>query len=329
MTNTISRNIYRTFTSITTPYRSHHPKGPKEPTVHSFFHNGTSTFSYVVVGAPSDAECQLEAIIIDPVLDFDLASGRVSHEFADELLFFATSQGLKVKAVLETHAHADHLSAGKYLTENLPKDQDNKSVPLGIGKGIKEVQRRFASRYGMTEDAYRGAFDLLLKQGDSIPFGSSTVQVLELPGHTPDHIGYRIGDNVFTGDVIFLPDVGSARADFPGGNTETLQRSIQSLMALPAHTRIYVAHDYPPKHNDSNRSRNPSCFSTVGEQKASNIHLKDWKSFAQWRKGRDFSLGTPKLLHPSLQVNICGGKLPKAERNGISYIRIPLSSDGT
>ncbi|KAI0743607.1 Metallo-hydrolase/oxidoreductase [Daedaleopsis nitida] len=282
------------------------------PTVFSFFEKATSTWQYVVV----DPKTQ-EAVIIDPVLDYDPASGAISTSTADGIVAFVEHNGLNVTKVLETHAHADHLTAAQYI-----KRQLNGGIAVCIGQRIKQVQDTFAPVYGFQSPSYDNAFDVYFGDNEEFKLGSLSCQVLHLPGHTPDHVGFVIGKAVFAGDSIFNPDVGSARADFPGGNAETLYASMQRLLSLPEDYRLFVGHDYPP-------NRDQASFSTVAKQRAQNKHVKvgtDAATFIKWRKERDAVLGAPRLLHPSLQVNIRAGRLPPPDDEGRMFLRTPVKA---
>ncbi|KAI0081902.1 Metallo-hydrolase/oxidoreductase [Panus rudis PR-1116 ss-1] len=298
------------------PWRCHFENDPKTPTVFTFFETTTSTWQYVV----TDLKTR-EAVIIDPVLDYDPASGKVSTQTADGLLSFIQSKGLRVTKILETHAHADHLTASQYL-----KKQLGGNVPIGIGSRITQVQQTFAPKYGFDDPALLdGAFDLYLKDDETISLGGYTGQVVHLPGHTPDHVGYVFGEAIFTGDSIFNPDVGTARADFPGGNASDLYNSMQRLLAYPSHYRLFAGHDYPP----TTTRENQTCSSTIGEQRSLNIHCKEGtppEQFIAWRKERDAKLGAPRLLHPSLQVNIRAGMLPPPDEKGRVWMKTPVST---
>ncbi|KAF7315705.1 Lactamase-B domain-containing protein [Mycena indigotica] len=258
-----------------------------------------------------------DAALIDTVLDFEPTSGAISTHTADKILSFIDAHSLNVKYILETHAHADHLTAAQYFRHKLP------GVPVGIGARISQVQNTFAPVYGLDSkpDVFNGVFDLLFKDDEEIKLGSLICRVLHLPGHTPDHIAYLIGDAVFVGDSIFQPDVGSARADFPGGDPKALYSSMQRLMNLPATFRLFVGHDYPV-------DRAELCVSTVAQQRASNKHAKvgvSQEEFVQLRAERDAILGAPRLLHPSLQTNILGGRFPRDE-NGKPSFKLPIST---
>ena len=282
-----------------------------QPRVHAQFDEATHTVSYVVW---DPATCR--AAIIDPVLDYDHRTGRVSHRSADDLLGFVADQGLSVDWVLETHAHADHLSAAPYLKEKT-------GAPIGIGARITEVQRTFAPVFGLDDVSGDGReFDRLFRDGETIAIGGLQVEVMHTPGHTPACVSYRIGEAVFVGDTLFMPDYGTARADFPGGDARTLYRSIHRLLALPDATRLYLCHDYKAPGRD-----HFAWESTVGEEKTRNIHVGggvDETSFVAMREARDATLAAPVLLLPSLQVNIRAGRLPDPDRDGRRFLRIPL-----
>ena len=282
-----------------------------QPRVHAQFDEATHTVSYVVWDPATR-----RAAIIDPVLDYDHRTGRVSHRSADDLLGFAAGQGLSVDWVLETHAHADHLSAAPYLKEKT-------GAPIGIGARITEVQRTFAPVFGLDDVSGDGReFDRLFRDGETIALGGLQVEVMHTPGHTPACVSYRIGEAVFVGDTLFMPDYGTARADFPGGDARTLYRSIHRLLALPDATRLYLCHDYKAPGRD-----HFAWETTVGEEKTRNIHVGggvDEASFVAMREARDATLAAPVLLLPSLQVNIRAGRLPDPDRDGRRFLRIPL-----
>lgn len=282
-----------------------------QPRVHAQFDEATHTVSYVVWDPATR-----RAAIIDPVLDYDHRTGRVSHRSADDLLGFVADQGLSVDWVLETHAHADHLSAAPYLKEKT-------GAPIGIGARITEVQRTFAPVFGLDDVSGDGReFDRLFRDGETIALGGLQVEVIHTPGHTPACVSYRIGEAVFVGDTLFMPDYGTARADFPGGDARTLYRSIHRLLALPDATRLYLCHDYKAPGRD-----HFAWETTVGEEKTRNIHVGggvDEASFVAMREARDATLAAPVLLLPSLQVNIRAGRLPDPDRDGRRFLRIPL-----
>lgn len=286
------------------------------PQVESFFDAATFTFTYVVYDRAGGA-----AVVIDPVLDYDAASARTSTKSAERVLAFAKDQDLQIELILETHAHADHLSAAAFLKRQL-------NVPVAIGKGITQVQDRFRILYGF-EQEFRpdgSQFDRLLADGDVIEVGDLTVRVMATPGHTDDSLTYLVGDAAFVGDTLFAPDVGTARADFPGGDAAKLYRSIRSLLALPDDTRLFLCHDYPP----AARDQEVACVS-VAEQRDHNIHVGgdvDEDAFVKMREARDATLAVPKLILPSLQVNIRAGELPPPDENGIRYLRLPINQLG-
>ncbi len=283
------------------------------PSIQPFFDEPTNTVSYLV----SDPATQ-RAAILDPVLDWDHKSGTADTAFADRILAAAEEQGLKVVLVLETHAHADHLTAAPWIKART-------GARIGIGEHITEVQRIFRPVF-QAEDVKAGGgdFDLLFRDGETFELGSLDVEVMHLPGHTPACIAYRIGDDVFVGDTIFMHDYGTARADFPGGDARTLYRSIQRLLSLPAHTRLWMCHDYKAPNRDTY-----AWQSTVAEQRAHNPHVKDGKTeeeFVAFRTGRDAKLSAPTLLLPSIQVNIRAGRFPEAESNGVRYLKVPVTA---
>ena len=282
-----------------------------QPNIIPFRHEDTSTWTYLV-HAPGDEA----AVVIDPVLDFDAASGEVEAASAARLLAAAEAANLRIEWILETHAHADHLSAAAWLRERT-------GAKVAIGAGITGVQQVFKERLNLDDDALVAdgqQFDRLLADGEALRAGALTVLALATPGHTSDSMSYLIGDAVFVGDTLFSPASGSARCDFPGGDAHALYRSVQRLYGLPA-TRMFLCHDYPPA-GAAARAEIPTS-----EQRAANIHLRDGvdeASFVAMRAARDATLAVPHLLWPSLQVNIRGGRLPRRESNGTSYLRLPL-----
>lgn len=281
------------------------------PKVESFFDEATSTVSHVVhSGAGSDAA------IVDSVLDYDAKSGRTSRESAERLIAFVEAQRLKVVWHLETHVHADHLSAAPYLKGKL-------GGKIGIGAGIVEVQETFGKvfNFGLDVSGTGAEFDALFEDDATFRIGPLEGRVLHVPGHTPADVAYVIGDAAFIGDTLFAPDLGSARADFPGGDAHALYRSARRILALPGETRLFLCHDYPPE------GRDVVTHTTVAEQCAKNKHLADGigeETFVEMREARDKTLELPTLMLPSVQVNMRGGKLPPAEENGVAYIKIPL-----
>ncbi len=285
-----------------------------KPIVECFFDEATSTASYLV-REPGGRACA----IIDPVLDFDYASGRTSTTSADIILERVRQENLHVEWILDTHAHADHMSAAHYLRRKL----DSK---IGIGAHITQVQTTFAKLYNESQQIPQDGrqFDHLFADGETFPIGSLSVQVMHTPGHTPACLTYVIGDAAFVGDTLFMPDYGSARCDFPGGSAETLYHSVHRIFSLPGETRIFVGHDYKAPGRDEYRWE-----STVAEEKAGNIHLGNDRSlsdFVTLRQQRDATLAMPKQILPALQVNIRAGELPATEENGVAYLRIPLNA---
>jgi glyoxylase-like metal-dependent hydrolase (beta-lactamase superfamily II) len=285
---------------------------PTTPQVHPLFDPATFTISYVVHSGPGSV-----CAIIDPVLDYDPKSGRTRTGSADSIVAYVRQQQLQVAWILETHAHADHLSAAAYLKAHL-------GGRTGIGARITQVQQVFHAIFHLEDDFARDGsqFDQLFHAGDSIALGPLTGQVWEVPGHTPACVAYQFGDAVFVGDTLFMPDVGTARCDFPGGDAATLYTSVRHLLNLPPDTRLFMCHDYPP-------TDRPIAFqSTVAEQRAHNIHIHDGISQAEFvarRTTRDATLELPVLMLPSVQVNIRAGAFPPADANGVSYLRIPLN----
>lgn len=281
------------------------------PTVLSFFDQDTKTYSHVA----ADERARVCAVI-DSVLDFDIKSGRTSTEGADALIAAVKQRGWRTEWVLETHAHADHLTAAPYVKATL-------GGRIAIGATIPTVQETFRAIYNLGTDFTSDGrqFDRLFADGEEFRIGGLTVRVMATPGHTPACITYVIGDAAFIGDTLFAPDYGTARCDFPGGDARQLYRSIQRILALPPETRLYQCHDYPPD------GRAPQPCSTVAEQRASNVHLagKTEDAFVALREARDKTLDMPALLLPAVQVNIRAGALPAPEGNGTSYLKIPVN----
>ena len=284
---------------------------PNNPSIEAFFDGATSTVTYLV----SDPSTK-RAAIVDPVLDYDHRAGRASTMSINRVLAVATERVLQVDWVLETHAHADHLTAAPHI-------KTKTGAAVVIGEHIKDVQRIFAEVFNASDVSGEGReFDRLVKDGERLILGSLDIEVMHLPGHTPADVAYRIGDAVFAGDTIFMPDYGTARADFPGGNAAQLYRSIRRLLSLPAETRLFMCHDYKAPGRDRY-----AWETTVGEERAKNIHVHDGVGEAEFvalRQKRDKSLAAPVLLLPSVQVNIRAGNLPPPDANGISYLRIPV-----
>lgn len=278
------------------------------------FHDGvTGTVSYVVWD-----HATRQAAVIDPVLDYDPDAARTHAASAQRLLDYLRAAHLRVEWILETHAHADHLSAAHHL-------QAAAGGRVAIGAAIRTVQRTFGPLFGMDPAAQGGGFDHLFEDGETFRIGATTAQAIAVPGHTPADMAYRIDGAVFVGDTLFLPDVGTARADFPGGDATVLYRSIRRLLDLPGDTRMFVCHDYPPA------GRAPRCQTTVDEQRRTNIHVGGQAgadAFVELRRARDAALAVPRLLWPSMQVNLRGGRLPDPGPNGIAHLRIPLNASG-
>ena len=282
------------------------------PTVTPFFHADSCTWTYVVA---DDATKQ--AAIVDPVLDFDAKSGRTGTTSAQQLVDHVRTHSLDVRWILETHAHADHLSAGHWLKSAFP------AATLAIGEGIRTVQATFRPIFDLGADfATDGSqFDHLFGDGERFAVGAIDAKVIAVPGHTNDSVAYLIGDALFVGDSIFMPDGGTARCDFPGGDAGMLYRSIHRLFALPDDTRVFVCHDYAPG------GRAYACETTVGAEKAGNIYVRDGvdeAAFVAVRTARDATLAMPALLLPSVQVNIRAGRLPEPDANGVRYLKLPL-----
>ncbi|WP_397603430.1 MBL fold metallo-hydrolase [Sphingorhabdus sp.] len=283
------------------------------PSVQAFFDHATNTVSYIVYDPATK-----KAAIIDPVLDFTPRNGRIATTSADALLTAAAGQGLDIIYVLETHAHADHLSAAHHLREVT-------GAPVVIGAQITQVQTIFGALFEADDVTHDGAaFDRLVQDGDSLPLGKLSINVLHTPGHTPACVTYVIGDAAFVGDTMFMPDYGTARADFPGGSAHALYGSIRKILDLPPETRIFVGHDYLPK------GRSEFVWeTTVADQRAHNVHMHDGISEAEFiamRTARDKTLEAPQLILPALQVNIRAGALPPASPGGHVYLRLPINA---
>lgn len=292
------------------------------PIVHAVFEPTTGTWQYIVADGHTK-----RAAIIDSVLDFDPAKNEISTKSADDLLVIIESEGYIVEALLETHLHADHLSAASYLHDRLKAKQS--IIPkVCIGSGIAKMQKLFASRYEVPEEEWQNAFDETYADGATLHIGDLQVEVMHLPGHTPDSVGYRIGNNVFVGDSIFNPDLGSARCDFPQGSAAALWNSMQRLLTLPSDCRLYTGHDYPPADRvGEDGTGKPKAYATVEEHKKSNKHVKDGTNeptFINWREQRDAGLNEPRLINQALQFNIRGGRMPKQNSSGDRLIHIPL-----
>lgn len=284
-----------------------------KPQVHGLFDPATWTVSYVVHNGPGSV-----AAVIDSVLDYDPKSGRTHTASADKLIDYVKVQDLQVQWILETHAHADHLSAAPYLKKKL-------GGQIGIGEQITKVQKVFKGIFNL-EPEFRldgSQFDVLLKDEQEFSIGELTARVLAVPGHTPACVAYQVGDAVFVGDTLFMPDVGTARCDFPGGDASTLYASVQKVLSLPSDTRLFMCHDYPP-------NARPVAFeTTVAEQRAHNVHVHDGitqSQFVEMRTRRDATLEMPVLILPAVQINIRAGEMPPPEANGTAYLKIPINA---
>ncbi|MGE0426252.1 MAG: MBL fold metallo-hydrolase [Reyranellaceae bacterium] len=281
------------------------------PEIEASFDEATFTVTYLVADSASG-----RMAIVDPVLDYDPRSGKVSTASADRLLARVAERGKKVDWILETHAHADHLSAAQYLKART-------GAAIVIGEHIRDVQRIFGPVFNAADVSGEGReFDRLVRDGERLELGMLEIEVMHLPGHTPADVAYRIGDAVFVGDTIFMPDYGTARTDFPGGDADTLYASIRRLLSLPPETRLFMCHDYKAPGRDSY-----AWETTVGEERRKNVHVHDGvdqAAFVAMRKQRDATLAAPVLLLPSIQVNMRAGRLPPADANGTRYLRIPL-----
>ncbi|GAA4644049.1 MBL fold metallo-hydrolase [Pontixanthobacter gangjinensis] len=284
------------------------------PQVRGFFDEATFTVTYVVWDAASKT-----AAVVDPVLDFDPSSGRTSHTSADRVIDFIRSEALEVAWLLETHAHADHLSAAPYFKAEL-------GGKLAIGEHITTVQQVFGKLFNAEPDFRMDGsqFDVLLRDGETFGLGEVPVTVLHVPGHTPACIAYVIGESVFVGDTMFMPDYGTARADFPGGDARLLYRSLKRILALPPQTRLFMCHDYLPKGR-----QHYAWETTVAVQRQSNIHAHDGvaeEEFVRMREARDAMLDMPRLILPSVQVNMRAGHLPPPDDNGMTYLKLPVDA---
>jgi glyoxylase-like metal-dependent hydrolase (beta-lactamase superfamily II) len=281
--------------------------------IQPFFDEATNTVSYLVFDRATR-----QGAVIDPVLDWDHRSGEADTRSADRLIEAARQEGVAIALILETHAHADHLTAAPYIKQRC-------GGQIGIGEYIKDVQRIFRPVFAADDVKPEGGdFDLLLRDGERLGLGSLEIEVIHTPGHTPACVCYRIGDDVFVGDTLFMHDYGTARADFPGGDARVLFRSIKRLLALPPQTRLWMCHDYKAPGRDDY-----AWQSTVAEQRAHNPHVKDGVTedeFVAFRQARDAKLAAPTLLLPSIQVNIRAGRFPEAESNGVRYLKIPVKA---
>lgn len=279
------------------------------PEIRAFFDEVTFTVTYLVWDPDSR-----RGVVIDPVLDFDPASGEIDTKSTERVLAAIVEESVMLDWVLETHVHADHLSGA-------PLIKARTGASIGIGAHIRDVQRIFRPLFDCAEE--QSDFDRLFADGERLAVGALDIEVLHTPGHTPADVSYRIGDNVFVGDTLFMPDYGTARADFPGGDARQLYRSIQRLLALPPDTRLFMCHDYKAPGRDT------FAWETTVAAQRENVHLRDGvseESFAAMRAARDATLSAPRLLLPSIQVNLRAGRLPSAESNGVRYLRIPVTA---
>ena len=296
--------------------------------VQAFFDAVTGTVSYVLHDAASG-----QAAVIDPVWDFDAKSGRTSTASAQHIVDYLQARQLQLRWVLETHAHADHLSAAQWLREQVSPGAAQTSAPLAavaIGQRITAVQKVFGAIFAMEDSVtpQGGDFDRLLADGDVLPLGATRIRAISVPGHTPADLAYVVEAGagpaaIFVGDTLFMPDVGTARCDFPGGDAHQLYQSVRKLLAYPPQTALYVCHDYPPD------GREPRWLSSVAEQRAHNIHVHDGvdeASFVAMRQARDATLEVPRLILPSVQVNIRAGKLPDADAQGRRFLQLPVNA---
>ncbi|MEP9373818.1 MBL fold metallo-hydrolase [Mesorhizobium sp. KR1-2] len=283
-----------------------------KPEVVPFFDEPTNTISYIVKDPASNA-----CAVIDSVMDIDYAAGRITYDGADKIIAYIQERGWKLEWLIETHVHADHLSAAPYIQEEL-------GGKLGIGENITVVQNTFGKIFNEGTEFHRDGsqFDRLFKDGDSYQIGTMTAHVLHSPGHTPACMTHIVGDAAFVGDTLFMPDGGSARADFPGGDARTLYRSIQRVLTLPSQTRLFMCHDYGPN------GRDIQWETTVAEERDHNIHVGKGISedeFVEMREARDATLAMPKLIIPSLQVNMRAGRLPPADESGKTFLKVPVN----
>ena len=281
--------------------------------IKGFFDDQTSTISYVV-----HDNIEKKCAVIDSVLDFDYSSGDIDYVNADEIISYVDQNKLNVEWLIETHVHADHLSASPYIQKKL-------GGKIGISEKISDIQNIFGKTFNAGTEFQRDGsqFDKLFKDNDEYKIGNINCKVINTPGHTPACTAHVIGNSIFVGDTLFMPDLGSARADFPGGDARQLYRSIQKILSYPDETRIFVCHDYPPS------SREVKWSTTVGEQKENNVHVKTSileDEFVKIREARDKTLNMPKLIIPSIQVNMRAGNLPPPEDNGSVYIKVPINS---
>jgi glyoxylase-like metal-dependent hydrolase (beta-lactamase superfamily II) len=280
--------------------------------IHAFFDETTHTVSYLIACPATKT-----AAVIDPVLDYDASNGKASTASVDKILAFAHAHDYRIEIVLETHVHADHLSSAPYIKLKT-------GAKVGIGEHIRAVQKIFRPVFNALDVSGTGhEFDLLFKDGEIFSLGSLSITVIHTPGHTPACVAYKCGDDIFVGDTLFMPDYGTARADFPGGSARELYRSMKKLLAYTPHTRLHLCHDYKAVGR-----AHYAWETTVEEQLSTNIHLKNGVTedeFVAMREARDAKLSTPALLMPSIQVNMRAGKMPPADMNGVHYLKIPIT----
>ena len=283
----------------------------QQPVIEAFFDEPTNTISYLVADPVAG-----EAAVIDPVLDFDLASGNADVRSAERIVATAAERGWRIAMVLETHAHADHLSAAPYVKAKT-------GAAIGIGEHIRDVQKIFRPVFSLDDLKTDGSdFDRLFADGERFKIGTLDVEVMHVPGHTPADVAYLIGDAAFVGDTLFMPDYGTARADFPGGDARQLYRSIRRVLSLPEETRLFLCHDYKAPGRDDYRWE-----TSVSEQRRASVHVHDGiteDEFVAMREARDATLAVPKLLLPAIQVNVRAGRFPEVEANGVRYLKIPI-----
>jgi glyoxylase-like metal-dependent hydrolase (beta-lactamase superfamily II) len=292
-----------------------------EPSILTIHEPTTGTLQHII----SDPATR-KAVIVDPVLDYNKDSGTITTKSADRILETIRDHNLQISLILETHAHADHLSASRYLQDQLARLNPEPSKPsVCIGRRIKDVQTTLGQLYGIPNSVFEDTFDRYFKDNETFPIGNLTARVLHLPGHTPDHLGYLIGSCILAGDSIFNPDLGSARCDFPGGSATDLYKSMQTLLNLPEHFKIYSGHDYPPAER---QKPGPMHFATVSDHQQRNKHVKvgtKQEDFVRWRSERDSGLAEPELMKISLNVNLRGGRLPATSIEGFPIDNVPES----
>lgn len=297
-----------------------------EPEIHTIYESVTGTWQYIVADTSTK-----DGVIIDSVLDYNKDTGIISTVSADKLLEVVANYNYTISRILETHAHADHLTASRYLQNVLTRRQAGQRPLVCIGKGISQVQETMGEIYGIPALEMQNSFDYEFSESEAFRIGALEAKVIHLPGHTPDHIGYIIGSNIFTGDSIFNADVGSARCDFPGGSATALYYSMQKLLSFPSYYKLYTGHDYPPNDRASSLESDKSGavpYTTVERQREQNKHVKSGTQlddFVRWRTERDSTLAEPKLLRQSMHVNVRGGRLPAASVDGFKVVQKPAN----